>query len=109
MENTNSLVPISRRIIPETDFGVQGKVELNGQLFFVYDFQFEGLRRQILLPQSVMWEMESCTRAKPAELEDRDDLSPKGNALMKRRFNDSLEGLRQEAADFVARNNGAAD
>lgn len=59
MENIDKLVPLTRRIVPETCFGVRDVVNLNGQMFFVYDFQFDGVRRQILLPLTVMAEMKS--------------------------------------------------
>ena len=55
-----------KRIIPQQDLGVRDLVNYEGQMFFVYDFVFEGIRRQMLIPQTVRFEMEAIEKRKNA-------------------------------------------
>lgn len=46
----------TKRIIPEESYGIRGIVDIDGQLYFIYDVKLEGVRRQILLDSGVMFE-----------------------------------------------------
>jgi len=52
-------VAVTERIVPDVDLGVTDLVDINGQLFFVYKYEYENEVKELCLPLLSMIEMKA--------------------------------------------------